>query len=48
MNFETQIIISKEIFNKKWGVKSPKAAEEAIMLDMLEFLKEHTDPKLEG
>ena len=48
VNFENQIIMSKEIFNKKWDVNSPKYAEAAIMLDMLEVLKEHTMTQLEG
>ena len=39
MDFENNIIESKEIFNKKWGVSSPKAAEAATILDMLEHVK---------
>ena len=35
VNFENQIIMCKEIFNKKWGVNGPKAAESTIMMDML-------------
>lgn len=36
------------MFNKKWDVNGPKSAEAAIMLNMLEFLKESTSPYLEG
>ena len=35
------------MFNKKWGVNSPKAAEAAIMLDMLEHVKDSTATILE-
>ena len=45
VNFENQIIMIKEILNKKWGVNSLKSAEESIMLEILEFLKEHALPK---
>ena len=48
LNFENQIFISKETFNKKWDVNSLKAAEDAIMLDMLEFVNELTSSQLKG
>ena len=48
MNFDNHTVKSKEIFNKEWSVNRPKAVEAAIMLDMLEFLKESTTPQLEG
>ena len=48
MNFYNPTIKSKEIFNKEWSVNRPKAVEAAIMLDMLEFLKELISPQLEG
>ena len=40
--------MSKEIFNKKWGVNSAKAAEAVIMLETLEFVKDSTATNLEG
>ena len=48
MNFENQTIASKEVLNKKWGVKIPNAAEVAIMIDMLEHVKDSTETNLEG
>ena len=39
--------MSKEIFNKKWGVNSSKAAETATMLDNLEHAKGLTATNLE-
>ena len=42
------MIASKEIFNKKWGVNSPKAAEAATMIDMPEHVKDSTAINLEG
>ena len=48
VNFENQIIMRKEIFNKQWGENSPKAGETAIILDVLGFTKESTSSHLEG
>ena len=48
MNFENQTIASKEMFNKKWGVNIPKAVEVAIIIDMLEYVKDSTAINLEG
>ena len=44
VNVENQIIKSKEIFNKQWDVRSPKAAEAIMILDMLEFSKNSMSP----
>ena len=38
VNFENNTVASKELFNKQWGVRSPKAVEDVIMLNMLDFL----------
>ena len=35
------------MFNKKWGANRPKAAEAAIILDILEHVKDSTSMKLE-
>ena len=48
MNLDNHTVKSKEIFNKEWSVNVPKAAEDAIVLDILEFAKEPTMPQLEG
>ena len=33
---------------QKWGTSSPKTAEVEIMLDALNFVKEHTFTQLDG
>ena len=48
MDSENQIITSKEIFYKKWGVNIPKAAVAATRLDMLDHVKGSTEINLEG
>ena len=46
--FDNHAVTSKEIFNKEWGVNSPKSTEAAIILNILEFVKESTTSQLEG
>ena len=48
MDFDNNTIESKETFNKKWGVSSPKAAEAATMIDVIEHAKGSTATNLEG
>ena len=48
VNFENQNIKSKKIYNKQWGVSSPKASEAAIMLHMLDFVTNPILAQLEG
>ena len=48
MDFESNTIKSKETFNKKRGVNSPKAAKAATMLDMPKHAKGSTATNLKG
>ena len=48
VDFENNTITSKETFNKKWGVSSPKDAEVVTMFDMLEHAKGQKQKKIEG
>ena len=47
MNFENQIIKSKEKLNNQWVVSSPRASDAAIILDILEFITKSTSLQLE-
>ena len=48
VDFENNTTTSKETFNRKWGGNSPKSAEAATMLDVLEHAKGSTPMNLEG
>ena len=48
VNFDNHAVSSKDTFNKEWSVNSPKAAEAATMLGILDFVKESTMSQLEG
>ena len=42
MNVDNEGIKSKEIFDKRWGVDIPKAAEAKTMMEILEFITKST------
>ena len=48
MNVDSQVINSKEIFDKRWGVDIPKAAEAKTMMEILEFITKSTPLQVKG
>ena len=48
VTFDNQIVKSKDIFDKKWDIDSPKSIEATMLLNMLEFIARSAPSQLKG
>ena len=48
VNFDNEIINSRESHDKNWGANSPKSEESMEMIDMLTCIQNHVSSSAEG